>query len=123
MIILTTSATTQSIVFKPRAIGNNLPNIIFLTDEQTNTTTSHNITGYTEYDLYDTVNATYTGLIEGRRYILRACRDVITDVRYYGIAMCTDQVENGGGFNDYRDYTINSGQYTENTTTNDFILL
>ena len=65
----------------------------------------------------------HTGLIEGRRYILRACRNVITDVRFYGIAMCTDQVENGGGFNDYREYTINSGQYTENTTTNDFILL
>ena len=123
MIILTTSDTTQSIVFKPRAIGGNLPNVIFLTDEQTNTTTSHTITGYTEYDLYDTVNATYSSLIEGRRYTLKACRDVITDVRFYGLAMCTDQVSTALGFNDYRHYTINEGQYTENTTTNDFILL
>jgi hypothetical protein len=123
MTILTTDTGVQNITVKPRAIGNNLANKVFLIDEETNVTTSYNVSGYTEYDLYDNINASFSDLIEGRRYKMLICRDVITDVRYYGIAMCTDQVSTSLGFNDYRDYTINEGQYTENTTTNDFILL
>jgi hypothetical protein len=45
--------------------------------------------------------------------------------QYYtwkGKIFCTAQITTALGFADVRDYSVNDGRYTENTTTNQFIL-
>lgn len=103
MIVLTTSTSPQIVYFVPRE-GSGNSDKIFLTDEQTNVTTTINITTYATGDYYHTATATF-GLIEGHTYISKIGKT--NDIRFYGRIFCTDNP---------------SSNFTQTVTTNEFII-
>ena len=139
MIVLTTSTSSQSFSFIPRT--GTQPTVMLITDEETNTTESVNISSYTSGTYYDTITATFN-LKEGRFYtiklqnydsdeylqandfsfLLTSQNDKIdiygyagtTEVMYYGKIFCTDQTGN---------YSVNSGVYQQKQSNNDFLYL
>ena len=139
MILLTTSTSSQSFSFIPRT--GTQPTVMLITDEETNTTQSVNITSYTSGTYYDTITASFN-LKEGRFYtvklqnydndeylqtndfsfLLTSQNDRIdiygysgtTEVMYYGKIFCTDQTGN---------YSVNSGVYQQKQSNNDFLYL
>ena len=139
MIVLTTSTSSQSFNFIPRT--GTQPTVMLITDEETNTTESVTITSYTNGTYYDTITASFN-LKEGRYYTIRlqnfdsdeylqtddfsylltSQNDRIdidgyngtTEVMYVGKIFCTDQTT---------DYSVNSGQYQQKNSTNDFLYL
>ena len=139
MIVLTTSTSSQSFSFIPRT--GTQPTVMLITDEETNTTQSVNITSYTSGTYYDTITASFN-LKEGRFYtvklqnydsdeylqandfsfLLTSQNDKIdiygyagtTEVMYYGKIFCTDQTGN---------YSVNSGVYQQKQSNNDFLYL
>lgn len=122
MIILTTSTSNQSFVVNAKtdtSIGN--ANKIDLTDKETNITTTYNIISYTTYDRYDTIQVNVS-LLEGHIYRIVMYRNTLADERFRGLVFCTDQVDSSKGFANVEDYRLSDGQYTENTTTNEFTI-
>lgn len=139
MIVLTTSTSSQSFNFIPRT--GTQPTVMLITDEETNTTENVTITSYVVDTYFDTITATFS-LKEGRyytvrlqnfdsdeylqtddySYLLTSQNDRIeidgyngtTEVMYVGKIFCTDQTT---------DYSVNSGQYQQKNTTNDFLYL
>lgn len=139
MIVLTTSTSSQSFNFIPRT--GTQPTVMLITDEETNTTESVTITSYVVDTYFDTITATFN-LKEGRyytvrlqnfdsdeylqtddfSYLLTSQNDRIeidgyngtTEVMYVGKIFCTDQTT---------DYSVNSGQYQQKNSTNDFLYL
>ena len=139
MIVLTTSTSSQSFNFIPRT--GTQPTVMLITDEETNTTESVTITSYVVDTYFDTITATFN-LREGRyytvrlqnfdsdeylqtddySYLLTSQYDRIeidgyngtTEVMYVGKIFCTDQTT---------DYSVNSGQYQQKNSTNDFLYL
>lgn len=139
MIVLTTSTSSQSFNFIPRT--GTQPTVMLITDEETNTTESVTITSYVVDTYFDTITATFN-LKEGRyytvrlqnfdsdeylqtddySYLLTSQYDRIeidgyngtTEVMYVGKIFCTDQTT---------DYSVNSGQYQQKNSTNDFLYL
>ena len=139
MIVLTTSTSLQSFNFIPRT--GTQPTVMLITDEETNTTESVTITSYVVDTYFDTITATFN-LKEGRYYTVRLQNfdsdeylqtddfsylltsqndrigidgyDGITEVLYVGKIFCTDQTT---------DYSVNSGQYQQKNSTNDFLYL
>ena len=108
MIILTTSTSAQTIVFIPRSSSFNY---VAITDDQTNVTTE--ITGYTytQGEYYDTFEAEFN-LVENHFYDLVFINGAT--VVYKDRIFCTNQSINV--------FTVNNGQYTANSTTNEFIV-
>ena len=139
MIVLTTSTSSQSFNFIPRT--GTQPTVMLITDEETNTTESVTITSYVVDTYFDTITATFN-LKEGRYYTVRLQNfdsdeylqtddfsylltsqndrleidgyDGTTEVMYVGKIFCTDQTT---------DYSVNSGQYQQKNSTNDFLYL
>ena len=139
MIVLTTSTSSQSFNFIPRT--GTQPTVMLITDEETNTTENVTITSYVVDTYFDTITATFN-LKEGRyytvilqnfdsdeylqtddfSYLLTSQNDRIeidgydgtTEVLYVGKIFCTDQTT---------DYSVNSGQYQQKNSTNDFLYL
>lgn len=139
MIVLTTSTSSQSFNFIPRT--GTQPTVMLITDEETNTTENVTITSYVIDTYFDTITASFS-LREGRyytvrlqnfdsdeylqtddySYLLTSQNDRIeidgyngtTEVMYVGKIFCTDQTT---------DYSVNSGQYQQKNTTNDFLYL
>ena len=139
MIVLTTSTSSQSFNFIPRT--GTQPTVMLITDEETNTTENVTITSYVVDTYFDTITATFN-LKEGRyytvrlqnfdsdeylqtddfSYLLTSQNDRIeidgysgtTEVMYVGKIFCTDQTT---------DYSVNSGQYQQKNSTNDFLYL
>ena len=139
MIVLTTSTSSQSFNFIPRT--GTQPTVMLITDEETNTTENVTITSYLVDTYFDTITATFN-LKEGRyytvrlqnfdsdeylqtddfSYLLTSQYDRIeidgyngtTEVMYVGKIFCTDQTT---------DYSVNSGQYQQKNSTNDFLYL
>jgi hypothetical protein len=139
MIVLTTSTSSQSFNFIPRT--GTQPTVMLITDEETNTTENVTITSYVVDTYFDTITASFS-LREGRyytvrlqnfdsdeylqtddySYLLTSQNDRIeidgyngtTEVMYVGKIFCTDQTT---------DYSVNSGQYQQKNTTNDFLYL
>ena len=139
MIVLTTSTSSQSFNFIPRT--GTQPTVMLITDEETNTTENVTITSYVVDTYFDTITATFN-LKEGRyytvrlqnfdsdeylqtddySYLLTSQYDKIeidgyngtTEVMYVGKIFCTDQTT---------DYSVNSGQYQQKNSTNDFLYL
>ena len=139
MIVLTTSTSSQSFNFIPRT--GTQPTVMLITDEETNTTESVTITSYVIDTYFDTITATFN-LREGRYYTIRLQNfdsdeylqtddfsylltsqydrieidgyNGTTEVMYVGKIFCTDQTT---------DYSVNSGQYQQKNSTNDFLYL
>lgn len=139
MIVLTTSTSSQSFNFIPRT--GTQPTVMLITDEETNTTENVTITSYVIDTYFDTITATFN-LREGRYYTIRLQNfdsdeylqtddfsylltsqndrieidgyDGTTEVMYVGKIFCTDQTT---------DYSVNSGQYQQKNSTNDFLYL
>lgn len=139
MIVLTTSTSSQSFNFIPRT--GTQPTVMLITDEETNTTENVTITDYVVETYFDTITATFN-LKEGRYYTVRLQNfdsdeylqtddfsylltsqndrieidgyDGTTEVMYVGKIFCTDQTT---------DYSVNSGQYQQKNSTNDFLYL
>ena len=139
MIVLTTSTSSQSFNFIPRT--GTQPTVMLITDEETNTTENVTITSYVVDTYFDTITATFN-LKEGRYYTIRLQNfdsdeylqtddysylltsqydrieiygyNGTTEVMYVGKIFCTDQIT---------DYSVNSGQYQQKNSTNDFLYL
>lgn len=122
MIILTTSTSNQSFaVNAKRDTSNGNANKIDLTDKETNITTTYNIISYVTNERYDTVQVNVS-LLEGHIYRIIMYRNTLSDERFRGLVFCTDQIDSSGGFANVEDYRLSDGQYTENTTTNEFTI-
>lgn len=84
---------------------------IDIKDVAENTTVNYPIT-FAVDRYYMSITET-VALIEGRQYTLKVKNG--TDIVYKGMIYCTNQV--------VADYTINSGEYVEQSTANEFIML
>jgi hypothetical protein len=108
MIILQESASSQTINFIPRSGGYDT---LVITDEQTGEvdtiTTFTNTTG----DYYDTITAVFT-LVENHFYSL-VVKDGTVEL-YRDKIYCTNQ--------SIPTYSVNSGQYTNYSSNNDYVL-
>lgn len=137
MIVLTTDTTAQTFSFIPRVedfdidvfpIQDEQTNVIFnfpvntsytdynkleLTDEQTNTSVTYNVSSFTTTEYYHTITLTFSGLIEGHKYIMRIYRDSKTNTRFLGKVLVTDNS---------LPYSVNEGVYSQKQTDNDFII-
>lgn len=137
MIVLTTDTTAQTFSFIPRVedfdidvfpIQDEQTNVIFnfpvntsytdynkleLTDEQTNTSVTYNVSSFTTTEYYHTITLAFSGLIEGHKYIMRIYRDSKTNTRFLGKVLVTDNS---------LPYSVNEGVYNQKQTDNDFII-
>ena len=74
-------------------------------------------------DYYDTITITINpALKEGHTYKAVLYYNTIDKYTWKGKIFCTAQIATSQGFADVRDYSVNDGRYTENTTTKQFIL-
>ena len=126
MIVLEPTTSVQGFVVTQRLTDlNALPraNKLQITDEETNIARIINLTGTTAGNYYDTVTITINpALKEGHTYKAVLYYNSIAYYTWKGKIFCTDQITTSLGFADVRDYSVNDGRYTENTTTNQFIL-
>jgi hypothetical protein len=126
MIVLEPTTSVQGFVVTQRLTNlSTLPraNKLQITDEETNITRVIDLTGTTAGDYYDTVTITINpALKEGHTYKAVLYYNSIANYTWKGKIFCTAQITTSQGFADVRDYSVNDGRYTENTTTNQFIL-
>lgn len=108
MIVLTPSTSPQTFSCIPR---DNTFNVMEITDEQTNVTTTITISSRTVGDYIYTITANYA-LIEGHTYTL--VLKYGTNIIYKDRIFCTAQP--------LVTFSVNNNQYVSNTTTNDFIV-
>jgi hypothetical protein len=107
MIILTTSTSAQELKFIPRDY---VADSIVLTDEQANTSSTISAT-FTKDGYYLKADISFT-LVEDRFYTFNALNGSKTV--YKGRIFCTNQTVS--------DYSINKNVYTENESTNEYIV-
>jgi len=107
MIILTTSTSAQELKFIPRDYA---ADSIVLTDEQANTSSTISAT-FTKDGYYLKADISFT-LVEDRFYTFNALNGSKTV--YKGRIFCTNQTVS--------DYSINKNVYTENESTNEYIV-
>lgn len=107
MIILTTSTNAQELKFIPRQYA---ADSIVLTDEQANTSSTISAT-FTKDGYYLKADISFT-LVEDRFYTFNALNG--SETVYKGRIFCTDQTVS--------DYSINKNVYTENESTNEYIV-
>ena len=107
MIILTTSTNAQELKFIPRQY---VADSIVLTDEQANTSSTIDAT-FTKDGYYLKADISFA-LVEDRFYTFNALNGSKTV--YKGRIFCTDQTVS--------DYSINKNVYTENESTNEYIV-
>ena len=126
MIVLEPTTDVQGFVVTQRLTNlSSLPraNKIQIIDEETNVSRVIDLTGTTAGDYYDTVTITINpALKEGHTYKAVLYYNSIAYYTWKGKIFCTNQITTSLGFADVRDYSVNDGRYTENTTTNQFIL-
>ena len=126
MIVLEPTTSVQGFVVTQRLTNlSALPraNKLQITDEETNIARVIDLTGTTAGDYYDTVTITINpALKEGHTYKAVLYYNSIANYTWKGKIFCTNQITTSLGFADVRDYSVNDGRYTENTTTNQFIL-
>lgn len=108
MIVLTPSTSPQTFSCIPR---DNTFNVMEITDEQTNVTTTITIASKTVGDYIYTITATYA-LIEAHTYTL--VLKYGTNIIYKDRIFCTAQP--------LVTFSVNNNQYVSNSTTNDFIV-
>jgi len=108
MVVLTTSLLEQSFYFISRS---NAIDGMFLTDEQTNTTTEVTINTLTIGDYTNIISAEFT-LVENHFYMMELREGA--NVVFKDKVFCTDQ--------QLVTFSVNDGQYVVNSTINDFII-
>lgn len=108
MVILnkSTSPQTFSFIAKSKTYDS-----LHLTDESTNTTVEVTIDSITSGDYVDSISATFD-LVEDRYYSLELKNGSETVLK--DKVFCTNQA--------HSTYSVNKDIYTENTTTNDYIV-
>lgn len=108
MIVLQETNDPQTFSFIPRSDSYDG---LFLTDDQTNVEVEVTIDDNTIGDYINTITATFD-LKEGHLYnlVLKDGADVV----YKDKVFCTNQP--------IVSFSVNNGQYTSNSTTNDFIV-
>ena len=108
MIVLTPSTSPQTFSCIPR---DNTFNVMQITDEQTNVTSTITITSRTTGAYVYTITASFA-LIEGHTYtlVLKFGNNII----YKDKVFCTAQP--------LVTFSVNNNQYVSNSTTNDFIV-
>lgn len=108
MIVLQETNDPQTFSFIPRSDSYDG---LFLTDDQTNVEAEVTISSNTIGDYINTITATFD-LKEGHFYnlVLKDGSDVVFKDKVF----CTNQP--------IVSFSINNGQYTSNSTTNDFIV-
>ena len=117
MIILTVSASSQNFTVIPRSYT---ATSVVIVEEGTEIDTTYTPT-FSRVDYNDTVDTTGTYLkiadtftLENDKYYTLSVLNG-TDIIYKDRIFCTTQT--------IADYTINSGEYTQNSTDNDFIVI
>lgn len=108
MIVLQETNDPQTFSFIPRSDSYDG---LFLTDDQTNVEVEVTISSNTIGDYINTITATFD-LTQGHFYNL-VVKDG-SDVVYKDKVFCTNQP--------IVSFSVNNGQYTSNSTTNDFIV-
>ena len=108
MIILQSSVSAQTFTFIPRTLA---ATSMVVEDEAENTSVTTSITP-TVSTYYLSVTETLT-LVEGRFYTLKVLNG--SDVVYKDKIFCTNQTVS--------DYSINNGEYTENTTSSEYVII
>ena len=108
MIVLQETNDPQTFSFIPRSDSYDA---LFLTDDQTNVEIEVTIDDNVVGDYINTITATFD-LIEGHFYNL-VLKDG-SNVVYKDKVFCTNQP--------IVSFSVNNGQYTSNSTTNDFIV-
>jgi hypothetical protein len=108
MIVLTPSTSPQTFSCIPR---DNTFNVMQITDEQTNVTTTITINSRTTGNYIYTITANFA-LIEGHTYTL--VLKFGTNIIYKDRVFCTAQP--------LVTFSVNNNQYVSNSTTNDFIV-
>jgi hypothetical protein len=108
MIVLQETNDPQTFSFIPRSDSYDG---LFLTDDQTNVEVEVTISSNTIGDYINTITATFN-LTQGHFYNL-VVKDG-SDVVYKDKVFCTNQP--------IVSFSVNNGQYTSNSTTNDFIV-
>jgi hypothetical protein len=108
MIVLNVSELSQVISFIPREESYDT---LELTDEQTNDTTEVEILDSVVGEYYHTIEAIFD-LVENHFYMLVLKNG--SDIVFKDKVFCTNQP--------IVSFSVNNGQYTSSTTTNDFII-
>lgn len=109
MIVLKTSNSPQIFRFIPRT---GTYNVMQITDEMENKTTTVAISSSSNLDYTHSITATFD-LVEGRSYMLTLKNG--TSIVYRDKIYCTDSpLEN---------FSVNYNQYTENVSNNEFIVI
>ena len=108
MIVIQETANAQTFSFIPRSQSYDA---LYLTDDQTNVEVQVTIDASTQGDYLDTITATFS-LTEGHFYnlVVKDGANVVFKDRVF----CTNQA--------IVSFSVNNGQYTSNSTTNDFIV-
>ena len=111
MIILTTTTNAPELKFIPREYA---ASSIVITDQDTNTPVTYAGLTFTTDRYYLKGNVTFSPvLIEGRFYTLKVLNG--SSIVYRDMLFCTDQTVS--------TYTINKDVYTENVTTNEYVVI
>jgi hypothetical protein len=98
-------------------------NRLVVIDEETKISRTITITSTTSWEWYDRCLVTINpALKDGHTYEMKLIHTDDSIVRYRGKMFVTSQAVNTTRVNDVRGYSVNDGRYTENTTTNEFIL-
>lgn len=112
------ASTTSTFNILPRVLGITTSDTLTIKNQDTNT--DLNVTFVTSsYDSNDilTVSFSLTGdtLEEGVFYEIELTKVTTDAVLWRGILFCSSQTK--------ADYSINNGEFTEQTSTNEFIIL
>jgi len=107
MLVLQQSASSQTFKIIPRAYA---ADSMIITDETTRDSITYSIT-ITQLDYYAVISKIIT-LVEGHTYTLTVLDGA--NVVYKDKIFCTNQSAT--------TYTINNGEYVQNTTDNEFIV-
>ena len=111
MIILTTTTNAQELKFIPREYT---ASSIVITDQDTNKPVTYTGLTFTKDKYYLKGNVTFSPvLVEGRFYTLKVLNG--SSIVYRDMLFCTDQAVS--------TYTINKDVYTENVTTNEYVVI
>ena len=111
MIILTTTTNAQELKFIPREY---VASSIVITDQDTNKPVTYAGLTFTKDKYYLKGNVTFSPvLVEGRFYTLKVLNG--SSIVYRDMLFCTDQTVS--------TYSINKNVYTENVTTNEYVVI
>lgn len=116
MIVLQETGSSQTFKFIPRrwVSGNNY-NVKIINETTNKEVYDQNTTGITENLYYNQYSAIFS-LKQGTYYTITITGITVAGIVFKGKIYCTNQT-------DLPEYTINSGEYTSHSTTNEYIII